>query len=151
MRKSLLLMLLTVSTAFVSAQNADLQRWANRVDKSEKSESITSKQKNVIKEAGFYLEKSSKYQYAAIGCAGVGMGLAIGSSFIGTKDSSKAEDPQKEAKSDRNLQKGLLIGAGACAVAAVCCELASINYKMKAGRSLRLYSTGTGGGLAYTF
>lgn len=149
--------LLFAVTIFVSAQNKELEKWAKK-ENAQSSQSVTESRRrpNVVREAGFYLEKSAKYQYAAIGCAGVGLGLAIGSSFIGTKDYSDDDFDSQEAmedkqKSDRNLQRGCLIGAGVCAVAAICCELVSINYKMKAGRSLRLFSNGTGGGLAYTF
>lgn len=156
MKKNILTVVLLFTTFIgASAQNAELQRWANRVE-SQTTTTATKKVPNVIKEAGIYLEKSANYQYAAIGCAGVGMGLAIVSSFIGTteykeEDYKSYEDMYDKQKSDRNLRKGLLVGAGVSVVTAICLEIVSINYKMKAGRSLRLYSTGTGGGLAYTF
>lgn len=149
--------LLFAVTIFVSAQNKELDKWAKKENtQSSQSVSESRRRPNVVREAGIYLEKSAKYQYAAIGCAGVSLGLAIGSSFIGTKNYSLDDFDNQEAmkdkqKSDRNLQRGCLIGAGVCAVAAICCELASISYKMKAGQSLRLFSNGTGGGLAYTF
>lgn len=149
--------LLFAVTIYVSAQSTELKKWVNKVEtQTTTSVSTTKRKPNVIKEAGFYLEKSAKYQYAAISCASVGLGLAIGSSFIGTKDYNIDDFDNQEAmedkqKSNRNLQRGCLIGAGVCAVAAICCELVSINYKMKAGRSLRLFSNGTDGGLAYTF
>lgn len=155
--------LLFATSISVSAQSTELEKWVNKVETQTKTtqsvsttRSKTTRTPNVVKKAGFYLEKSAKYQYAAIGCASVGLGLAIGSSFIGTKEynSDDFEDLTALAdkqKSDRNLQRGCLIGAGVCAVAAICCEFVSIKYKMKAGHSLRLFSTGTGGGLAYTF
>lgn len=149
--------LLFTVTFFVSAQNKNLEKWANQVNTSSSQNVSESKRRpNVVREAGFYLEKSAKYQYAALGCAGVGLGLAIGSSFIGTKrydpdDFDSQESIEDKQKSDKNLQRGFLIGAGISFAAALCCEIASINYKMKAGRSLRLFSNGTGGGLAYTF
>lgn len=144
----------------VLAQSTELKKWVNKVETQTKTtqdvtttRSKTTRRPNVVKEAGFYLEKSAKYQYAAIGCASVGLGLAIGSSFIGTKeyDIEDQNEMKDKQKSDRNLQRGCLIGAGVCAVAAICCEFVSIKYKMKAGHSLRLFSNGTGGGLAYTF
>lgn len=156
MKKIIIMAILSFAISIsISAQNTDLQKWANKAEGS-KSLGESTKMPNVIRDAGIYLEKSAKYQYAAIGCAGVGLGLAIGSSFIGTKDYKiedfdNHEDMEDKQKSDKNLRKGLLIGSGVCALTAICLEIASVNYKMKAGRSLRLYSTGTGGGLAYTF
>ena len=150
MEKSILTVVLLFTTIFsISAQNADLQKWANRVD-SQTSTNVEEKVPNVVKEAGLYLEKSAKYQYAAISLAGVGTGLAVAASFLDDKVESIKEQPGFKMKKN-NTRTAYYVGAGICAVAAICCEFASINYKMKAGRSLRLYTTGTGGSLAYTF
>lgn len=150
----LLLAVLFAGTTYVAAQNTELQKWANKNDTysdSRKSKKVS----NTVKDAGFYMEKSAKYQYAAISCAGVGAGLAIAAGIIGTKvykqEDNNINEVYDKLESDRKLRKGLFVGAGISFAAALCCEFASINYKLKAGRSLRMFSNGTGGGLAYTF
>lgn len=150
--------LLFAVTIYVSAQNTELKKWVNKVEtQTTTSVSTTKRKPNVIKEAGFYLEKSVKYQYAAIGSAGVGAALAITAGVIGTKvysyddDNSNTNDIYDKIESDRKLRKGLFIASGISFAAAICCEIAAINYKLKGGRSLRLFSNGTAGGLAYNF
>lgn len=150
MKKIIIMAMLSIAASIsISAQNADLQKWANRVG-SPTSTKTEKKTPNVVKEAGFYLEMSAKYQYAAISLAGVGSGLAIAASFLDDKVETIKEDPGFKIKKN-STRTACYVGAGLCAAAAICCEFASISYKMKAGRSLRLFSTGTGGGLAYTF
>lgn len=150
----LLLAVLFAGAACVTAQNTELQKWANKDDiylDAHKSK----RKSNTVKDAGFYFEKSAKYQYGAISCAGVGAGLAIAGGVIGTKvykqEDNNINEVYDKLESDRKLRKGLFIGAGISFAAAICCEFASINYKLKAGRTLRMFSNGTGGGLAYTF
>lgn len=155
-RIMLLLAILFAGTIFVSAQqNADLQKWIQKDDVYHQVErkSKSPKVSNVIKDAGFYLEKSAKLQYTAIGLAGVGVLTSTIGSVVTIRSSDYYEDDEehKKLKRDNNIRKACYIGAGICAVAAICCEFASINYKLKAGRSLQMYTTGTGGGLAYTF
>lgn len=151
----LLLAVLFAGTTILSAQNTDLQKWVQKdgtyyqAEKKAKSPKVS----NVIKDAGFYLEKSANYQYAAIGLAGVGVLTSTIGSVITIRDSDYYLDDEdyKKQKRDNNTRKACYIGAGVCAIAAICCEIASINYKLKAGRSLQMFTTGTGGGLAYTF
>lgn len=150
--------LLFAVTIFVSAQNKELDKWAKK-EKAQSSQNVSESRRrpNVVREAGFYLEKSAKYQYGAIGCAGVGAALAITAGVIGTKvykyddDYANANEVSDKIESDRKLRKGLFIASGVSFAAAICCEIVAIKYKLKAGRSLRLFSNGTGGGLAYTF
>ena len=150
--------LLFAVTIFVSAQNKELDKWAKKENtQSSQSVSESRRRPNVVREAGIYLEKSAKYQYAAIGCAGIGTALAITAGVIGTKvyryddDYTNTNEVYDKIESDRKLRKGLFIASGISFAAAICCEIVAINYKLKAGRSLRLSPTGTGGGLAYTF
>lgn len=150
--------LLFAVTIFVSAQNKELDKWAKKENaQSSQSVSESRRKPNIVREAGFYLEKSAKYQYGAIGCVGVGAALAITAGVIGTKvykyddDYANANEVSDKIESDRKLRKGLFIASGVSFAAAICCEIVAIKYKLKAGRSLRLFSNGTGGGLAYTF
>lgn len=149
----LLLAILFAGATYVSSQNADLQKWANKDDvyNDVKKSTKSTKVSNVIKDTGFYLEKSANYQYGAISCAGVGAALAITGAIIGTTDYSEVENRLDKGESDRKTRRGLFIGSGISFAAAICCEFAAINYKLKAGQSLRMFSNGTGGGLAYTF
>lgn len=150
--------LLFAVTIFVSAQNKELEKWANK-ENAQSSQSVTESRRkpNVVREVGIYLEKSAKYQYGAIGCAGIGTALAITAGVIGTKvyryddDYTNTNEVYDKIESDRKLRKGLFIASGISFAAAICCEIVAINYKLKAGRSLRLFSNGTGGGLTYTF
>lgn len=161
----LLLAILFAGTIFVSAQqNADLQKWIQKDDVYHQVErkSKSPKVSNVINEAGIYLEKSAKLQYTAIGLAGGGA-LITGLGAIAFKDKT-TNDVEYETKAtypDTNepiIKKkthpgriACYVAGGLCGIAAICCQVASINYKLKAGRSLQMYTTGTGGGLAYTF
>lgn len=149
MKKCILTVVLLLSTFFIaSGQNTDLEKWVNKGN-SQATQSELKKMPNVVKDAGIYLEKSAKYQYAAIIWGGASAGLTIAGALLADKIET-SKDGDIELKTNK-ARTACYIGAGACVVAALCCEITSINYKLKAGRSLRLYSTGTRGGLAYTF
>lgn len=124
--------------AYASAQSADLNKWINKTQG--KSPAVNQQNKvlpnNPITEAGKYLEKSAKYQYAAILLSAITSGCTIGGACI------------TENKAGRNA---CYIGAGVCSFAAICCQITAIDYKLKAARSLKLFANGAGGGLAYTF
>lgn len=106
------------------------------------------KPKNELDLAGMCLQKSAKYQYGAIGFGAVSTGLIIASSFM--KDDYKMV--RGDLVKDKNKTKrALLIGGASSAFIAICCELTAIDYKMKAGKSIRLYATGKGAKLAFTF
>ena len=148
----LLLAMLFAGIIVVSAQNADLQKWVQKDDVYHQTEKKvkTPKVSNVIKDAGFYLEKSAKLQYAAITLSGVGTGLTIAAAFLNDKQDTDPKTNKPITKTNHG-RTACYVGAGICAFSAICCEFASLNLKLKAGRSLQMYTTGTGGGLAYTF
>lgn len=144
------------TTVNLSAQTDYLQKWVNKNEVNQnESSSKTKKAQTVVKDAGYLLEKSAKYQYAAIGFAGAGTAMALYGGIVGTKkydpEKYSIDEINKKTESNRKLRKGLFIGSGISFAVAICCEFAAIDYKLKAGRSLKLFSTGTGGGLAYTF
>ena len=138
-----------------TAQNAELRKWANQSKNrgNDTNQVINSKTAGKINEAYLLMEKSTKYKCGAITFAGIGAGLSIAGALIGTKDYKDIPDNeiQDKQKSDRKLRKGLFVGAGVSFGVALCLEMIALDYKLKAGRSLRLFSNGTGGGLAYTF
>lgn len=123
------------------AQNAELRKWAEKAPQSKPS--VVVRNNNGLNKAGIYLEKSAKFQYNALICAGVGAGLSI----LGSSTSEYAKNGDSQ-KSERNLY---FIAGGCFGAAALVCSIMSIDYKLKAGRSLRVFSTGGGAGLAYSF
>lgn len=151
----LLFMGMVALVCSISAQNSDLQKWVNKAGKrqnatSQPSISHSSSQMNEINRL---MEKSTKFQCGAVTFAGVGAGLSIIGAIIGTKDYQdlSVEEIPDKADSDRKLRKGLFIGAGASFAVALCMEIVALDYKLKAGKSLRVFSNGTRGGLTYTF
>ena len=139
----------------MSAQSSDLKKWVNKTknggnDIYQVEKNNASKQST---EASILMEKSIKLQYGAVACAGVGTGLAIVGAIIGTKDYEDVpvEDRLDKVNSDRKLRKSLFIGSGVSFAVALCLELASIERKLKAGRSVKFFANGSGGGMAYTF
>lgn len=158
-------LLLAISFALItcaSAQNSDLNKWIN---KTQGKSTVVNQQNKVqtnsqLSNYSLLMEKSTKFQYGALACATIGTGLSIAGALVGTK--SYYEDPKNptpeeiekagdQGESDRKLRRGLFVGAGVSFAAALCLEWAALDYKFKAGRSLKLYANGTGGGLAYTF
>lgn len=141
--KTLLVLLLIAFSTSVCAQESIVDMiWKKNNDKPVETT------KNSLDLAGIQLQKGARYQYGAIGCATASVGLFIGASFM--QDGYKME--KGELVKDKNKTRtSLMIGGGILAFAAVCCELYSIDLKMKAGRSIRLHANGNGGGLAYTF
>lgn len=139
----------------ISAQNSDLQKWVNKAGKGQNATSQPSINHSTsqMNEINRLMDKSTKFQCGAVTFAGVGAGLSIIGAIIGTKDYQDlpVEEIPDKADSDRKLRKGLFIGAGASFAVALCFEIVALDYKLKAGKSLRVFSNGTGGGLAYTF
>lgn len=103
--------------------------------------------KTNIAKAGLYLEKSAKLQASALGFGAISSGLLI---WYGCMD-DKFEYDNKGKSKLTSKAKGLIAGGAICAIAAIGCEIASVNYKMKAGKCLRLHTNGNGVGLALTF
>lgn len=155
--KSIILFFAIITTVVcsVSAQSSELQKWANKTGKGKSSVSQSSKSSETVQTSDYrmFMEKSTKYQCGAVAFVGVGAGLSIAGALISTKDYQGLtnDEMQDKAKSDRKLRKGLFIGAGASFGIALCLEIIALDYKLKAGKSLKVFSNGTGGGLALTF
>lgn len=156
MKKYILFFAVIIATMCnASAQNSDLQKWVNKASKGQNvtNQPSISQSSSQMNEINRLMEKSTKFQCGAVTFAGVGAGLSIIGAIIGTKDYQDlpVEEIPDKADSDRKLRKGLFIGAGASFAVALCLEIVALDYKLKAGKSLRVFSNGTGGGLAYTF
>lgn len=108
----------------------------------------TEQVKNNLDLAGLQLQKSAKYQYGALGLATISAGLFVGSAFL---ENDYSYNKGEIIKEKNHTKTALLIGGGVCAVASILCELYAIDLKMKAGKSIRLYANGTGGGLTLNF
>lgn len=106
--------------------------------------------KTNIGKAGFYLEKSAKFQYTAIGCGVASASMILASSLIDDKYEVDKKTGEFSKKSN-GAKTALVVGGAATLIAAVCCEFISINYKMKSGKYLQLHSNGTGGSVALVF
>lgn len=104
--------------------------------------------KNSLDLAGLQLQKSAHYQYAAMGFSAASLVLSIGS--VSATDDYEYKNNELVKKENKS-RKAMLIGGGICAVIAVAYEIYSINLKLKAGKSLRLYATENGGGLSLNF
>lgn len=156
MKKYILFFAVIIATmCSASAQNSDLQKWVSKANKGQNatSQPSISHSSSQMNEINRLMEKSTKFQCGAVTFAGVGAGLSIIGAIIGTKDYQDlpVEEIPDKADSDRKLRKGLFIGAGASFAVALCLEIVALDYKLKAGKSLKVFSNGTGGGLAYTF
>lgn len=139
MKKILFLLTIVFSTNVCAQESIVDMIWKKKSHESPNSN---------LELAGMQMQKGARYQYGAIGCATVSVGLFIGASCM--QDSYKME--KGELVKDKNKTRTtLIISGGILAVAAVYCELYSIDLKMKAGRNIRLHANGNGGGLAYTF
>lgn len=149
-------LLLAITTAIigsVSAQSSELQKWVNKTGKGKAPTGQSDKGSVPVQTNDYCLlmEKSTKYQCGALTFAGIGTGLAMAGAIMGTKDPEDYDGDMDKIKSDRKLRKGLFIGAGSSFAVALCLEIIALDYKLKAGKSLKVFSNGTGGGLALTF
>lgn len=144
MNKIIFILLFTVLGINCYAQESI----AEMVFKSKSYQNTTEKVKNELDLAGIQLQKSAKYQYGAIGLATISAALFIGSAFLENDYSYNKGEIIKEKNHTKN---SLLIGGGVCALASIICELYAIDLKMKAGKSIRIYANGKGGGLVLNF
>ncbi|WP_303010830.1 hypothetical protein [uncultured Bacteroides sp.] len=145
--KTIILLVLTLFTIKTYAQESVLD--LIKISKSQKLQVNYPPQSN-IENAGFYLQKSAKLQYAAIGVSIVSIGTIVSSTLINDKYEINTHTGVVEKKNS-TVKTSLLIVGATTFVAAVCCELVSINYKLRAGRYLQMRAKGTEGSIALIF
>ena len=97
----------------------------------------------------FYLDKSTKFQTAAIGSAAISVGCFIG--YACQKEKFEFKDDSHEKLKMKDTPKALLICGGIAAASAVVCELFAINYKLESGRYLKIHLTGNGANVSLRF
>lgn len=145
--KTILLLVLTVFTINTYAQESVLD--LIKESKGQKIQVNYPPQSN-IENAGFYLQRSAKLQYAAIGVSIVSISTIVSSTLINDKYEINTQTGAVEKKNS-TVKTGLLIVGATTFVAAVCCELVSINYKLRAGRYLQMRAKGAEGSIALIF
>lgn len=105
---------------------------------------------NPVFKAGNYLQKSARAQYAAIGCAAAsGVFIILGSNAY---DADKIDPTDLDKiKRDKDQRDAYYIVAGIFAAGALVSEVCAINFKMKAGRSLKISANSNGAACCYKF
>lgn len=146
MKNYLLLLLMVLATnTYAQISISDLFK----SDQKEKFNINYPPQSNIEK-AGFYLHKSAQLQYASLGVGIASIGTIVSATLINDKYEIDTQTGivKKEPKS---VKTGLIMFGAVTFAAAVCCELISINYKLKAGKYLQMRSNGTEGSIAFIF
>ena len=114
---------------------------------------------NVVKSPQWHLnnyeimnKRAASFQYGALGCMAASIGCFAGYAALDTKYNYTFDRKGNvEEKSMRTCAKNYLIGGSALAAVAIICEAVSINCRLKAAKSMRIYATGNGAGLAFNF
>src|SRR5699024_2448758 len=88
-----------------------------------------------MNESGYYLKQSTNFQYGAIACASIAASMFL----IGN------------SRDNDTTRYNLNVFGYVCAGASVFCEVMSITYKLKAGKSLMLKSSPVGVTASLTF
>lgn len=152
--KILLVVLFALLSVSAFSQNDDLYFSKEKTGIPERANVDVAKTKNnsYLELSGKYLEKSAKYQYAAIGCAAVSVGTSV---FAGISMTAKLpedeQDPEKWYNDKRNAARTCYIVSGVVGVAAIICEFISIDYKLRSGRCIQLHASGNGVGVGVSF
>lgn len=143
MKKILLLVFELFTCANIFSQNShSFGQWVKDIglgcDNPELEDSIGLKKavnKNLYL-SGIYLQKSASFQYYSIGCAAISGGLL----FLGTK------------VQDINYNKqACYIFGSLFGVASLIHYFISVDYKLKAGKSIKLAASPTGGKISLIF
>ncbi len=101
--------------------------------------SLPETKENHLYKCGVYLEKSANYRYFALGSLAAGIILSsAGSNSNDTPDSNKNKDLY-------------YVMSGIFFTSSIVCTIISINYKLKAGKQLKLSANGTSACISYTY
>lgn len=160
MKNIVLILFLLLFVSGVNAQESvvDLfkskeKREKEKIEKNEKQKALEGKKlweknlpKTPISTAGLYLEKSAKLQSVALGLGTVSTGLFVWYGCTADKFTYEDGDTKLTSKA-----KGLIASGAVFAIAAIGCEIMSLNYKFKAGTCLKLHTAGDKVGLAFVF
>ena len=114
---------------------------------------------NVVKSPQWHLnnyevmsKRSASFQYGALGCMAASIGCFAGYAALDTKYNYTFDRKGNvEEKTMRKCAKNYLIGGSALAAVAIICEAISINCRLNASKSMKIYATGNGAGLSFKF
>lgn len=114
---------------------------------------------NVVKSPQWHLnnyevmnKRAASFQYGSLGCMAASIGCFAGYAALDTKYNYTFDRKGNvEEKSMRTCAKNYLIGGSALAAVAIICEAVSINCRLKAAKSMKIYATGNGAALAFNF
>ena len=147
MRTLLLISMLLFSINVLSQKIDNRENGANVFNgspKVENKDNITGSSpetsKDYLYKSGEYLLKSAYYRYAALGSLAA---CAIISSMGSNADNNST--------STSNKGDAYYAISGIFLVSSLVCTIISINYKMKAGKQLKLSASGGSTSIAYTF
>ncbi|MBP1593532.1 MAG: hypothetical protein H6Q12_550 [Bacteroidetes bacterium] len=145
--KTYLLMLLLVFSMRIFSQDiydkeneiSTFNEYANIEKGKSLNISLPETNENHLYKCGVYLEKSANYKYFALGSLAAGIILSsAGSNSNDTPDSNKNKDLY-------------YVMSGIFFTSSIVCTIISINYKLKAGKQLKISANGTSARISYTY
>jgi len=101
--------------------------------------SLPETNENHLYKCGVYLEKSANYRYFALGSLAAGIIL------------SSAGSNSNEAPDSNNNKDLYYVISGIFLTSSIVCTIISINYKLKAGKQLKISANGTSACISYTY
>ncbi|WP_321517486.1 hypothetical protein [uncultured Bacteroides sp.] len=113
--------------------------YSNLEKMDKKNISLHETNESFLYKSGLYLEKSANYRYFALG--------SLAASLIFSSVGSNSNE-NSESSSNRDL---CYIVSGVFLASSIVCTIISINYKMKAGKQLKISANGMSAYIAYTF
>lgn len=154
MKKLLLaFMILSAANAF-SQESSTLDGWVNKIRKEVKTANENTfdakKSDNKTYSAGDFLEKSAKFQYAAIG-SGVLSGVFVLAGVNADNWAAKGSTDKDRQDNIKSARTPCYVLAAASGVSSLICTFLSIDYKMKAGKALKVSTNGLSGAITYNF
>lgn len=149
MRTLLLILALVFSTNLFSQERETQARKENTFqgistlnERESTKQSILSESGYYISKSGEYLQKSANFRYFALG--------SLAASALMSSIASNTDDQYNG--SSNNGEKDIYYAASSVLlVSSIVCTIISINYKMKAGKQLKLSVNGATSSLVYTF
>lgn len=97
-------------------------------------------------------KQSGYYRYGALGCMAASIGCFAGYASLDTHyNYTFNRNGEITEKKMRKNAKLYLAGGSVLAAAALLCEAISIDCRIRADKSMKIYATGNGAGLAFNF
>jgi hypothetical protein len=116
-----------------------LNKYSNIEKMDNKNVPLLGTSESYLYKSGVYLQKSANYRY-----------LALGSLAAGIIISSAGSNSNENSSSNNGRDEYYAVG-GIFLASSLICTIISINYKMKAGKQLKISASGMSACIAYTF